>query len=189
MGFNEARELFSGHYLLLAYLASLGVIQLAASRASLRGLSLVGRRRATGWLGAGLVVTGVVLYYLMPLWVAGPWGTDGPAVPDRPWTVAELDELSAARNVNDTRGGLSGNTQAILLTGGFLAAFATTAAAGALVTRRSREESEPRNAPSGIAALRSGNLVDASVATWSRLRQDRAVAGREAGSHARRSGL
>lgn len=170
MGFNEARELFSGHYLLLAFLASLGAIQLAAARASLRGLWIAGSRSAVRWLGIGLLTAGIVLYYLMPLWIPGPWGTIDSAVSSRPWTVAEIEDLSAARNVNDTRGGLSGNTQAILLLAGFSIAFATSAGAGALVTRTRRRRDEARSARSGIGALVNGNIADASVVSWQLVR-------------------
>lgn len=172
MGFNEARELFSGHYLLLAFLASLGAIQLAAARASLTGLWIAGSRKAVRALGIGLLSAGIGLYYLMPLWIPGPWGSIDSTVSSRPWTVAEIEDLSAARNVNDTRGGLSGNTQAILLLAGFSIAFATSATAGALVNRARRRREEARSAPSGIAALAHGNITDASVVAWRLLRAE-----------------
>lgn len=190
MGFIEARELFSGHYLLLAFLASLGAIQLAAARATLTGLWIAGNRVAVRFLGVALLTAGIALYYLMPLWIPGPWGSVDSAVSDRPWTVAELEDLSAARNVNDTRGGLSGNTQAILLLAGFTLAFATSAGAGALVNRSRRRPDEARHATSGIGALRHGNIVDASSVSWrlltSELHRSDARAGKGTSSDRRR---
>lgn len=117
--------LFTWQYLLMAYVAGLGVIQLASARSLRRKLWLVPRRAATMWIGVLLVLVGVGTFFLEPLWIVGPWGTGGPG-------RAAWSTLVSARNVNDVDGGLAGYWQALYFSIGFFAAGLTARAAGRL---------------------------------------------------------
>lgn len=105
--------MFSWQYLLMAFLACLGIVQLAAARTDRRHLWLLRQRRSTALTGFFLLLAGMVIFYLVPLWVAGPWGPldsiDGTVT----WARAPAETLTGARNINDTAGGLSGHWQAL----------------------------------------------------------------------------
>lgn len=105
--------LFSGHYLLMASLACLGVIQIAAARSDRRHLWLFAHRATTRAVGILLIVGAIALFYLMPLWTAGPWGAPSLIDGSPTWGRTTWETLSSARNVNDTNGGLSGHWQAL----------------------------------------------------------------------------
>ena len=105
--------LFSGQYLLMAFLACLGIVQIAAARSGRRHLWLLRRCRSTTILGIVLLVSGMAYFYLIPLWVAGPWGPPDPADGTATWATAALETLPGVRNINDTAGGLSGHWQAL----------------------------------------------------------------------------
>jgi hypothetical protein len=69
---------FATHYLILAFIASLGTFQIVAIRYGLRGLSLVGQPRWLGWgygLGGTLITDGFILFFLTTPNVLSP----GPA--------------------------------------------------------------------------------------------------------------
>lgn len=120
--------MFSWQYLLMAFLACLGIVQLAAARTDRRHLWLLRQRRLTVVLGVVLLLTGVTLFYLTPLWAAGPWGPSDPISQSPTWAPASLDTLPGARNINDTAGGLSGHWQAMWFTVAWMGAvlFART---------------------------------------------------------------
>lgn len=105
--------MFSWQYLLMAFVACLGIVQMAAARSGRHRLWLLQRRRSTALLGALLLVGGMVLFYLIPLWMAGPWGPPDPVDGVATWGTSPLESLTAARNINDTAGGLSGHWQAL----------------------------------------------------------------------------
>ncbi len=105
--------MFSWQYLLMAFFACLGIVQLAAARSGRRHLWLLGNRRWTALAGVVLLIAGVVLFYLMPLFVTGPWGPPDPIDGTATRARASLDTLPEARNLNDTDGGLSGHWQAL----------------------------------------------------------------------------
>lgn len=131
--------MFSGHYLLMAFLASLGVIQIAAAWSERRHLWLFARRATTRTLGILLVVGAIALFYLMPLWTSGPWGNPSPIDGDPTWGRSTWETLSGARNVNDTNGGLSGHWQALWFSiAWFAAAFSARA-----IGRRGRRSPNP----------------------------------------------
>ena len=70
------RDLFAGHYFLLAFLTSLGTIQIAVSNAGTRGLWLTPNATLTRWLGIALIITAIAIFLAQPLWVDGPWAAD-----------------------------------------------------------------------------------------------------------------
>ena len=108
--------MFSWQYLLMAFLACLGIVQLAAARTDRRHLWLLRQRRLTAVLGVVLMLTGVALFYLTPLWIAGPWGPPDLINQSPTWAPGSFDTLPGARNINDTAGGLSGHWQALWFT-------------------------------------------------------------------------
>jgi hypothetical protein len=75
VSFVDARQLLAFDYRVMTFLVSLGIIQLAVARSSLTGLWLVTRRVMVPRIGWFLVVAGVLLYLLLPLWQTGPWAT------------------------------------------------------------------------------------------------------------------
>ncbi len=117
--------LFTWQYLLMVYVAGLGVIQLAAVRSGRRHLWVFPHRRLSALLGLALVGVGVASFFLEPLWTTGPWGPLG--VGRATWAT-----LETARNVNDLNGGLAGYWQALYFSVAFLAAAFTARAAGRL---------------------------------------------------------
>ncbi len=129
--------LFSGQYLLMAYLACLGAIQIAAARSGRRHLWLLPRRTLTRSLGWTLVVGGILLFYLVPLWTAGPWGPPEAATGAATWAPATWETLPSARNINDTAGGLSGHWQALWFSLAWVLAALTARAAGRIRQRSS----------------------------------------------------
>ncbi len=112
---ENAANLMARDYLILAFLVSLGSLQITVSISGIRGLWLLPSRLPTRILGIVLIILGIALYILSPLWVEGPWAagsvTDGTSA-DRLWGTAALDEISAARNLNDIHGGMAGTAYA-----------------------------------------------------------------------------
>ena len=113
---ESAANLMARDYLILAFLVSLGSLQIAVSISRIRGLWIIPNRTLTRALGITLIIFGIALYILSPLWVEGPWAagsvTDGTSI-DRDWGTADLGELSAARNLNDIHGGMAGTAYAV----------------------------------------------------------------------------
>ena len=128
------RDLFAGHYLLFAFLTSLGAIQIAVSNAGTRGLWLTPYANMTRWLGIALIVTAITVFFMQPLWVDGPWAAGSVEADSltRDWGKASWGELSGARNVNDIHGGLDGVKQAGWFSLAAITAFAVSAIAGTL---------------------------------------------------------
>jgi len=131
---ETVRDVFASHYFLFAFLASLGTLQIAVANSGTRGLWLTPRRLVNRWLGVALILAGIGLFFLMPLWIEGPWA-DGSVQADsitREWGQARWGELAGARNVNDIHGGLDGTKQAIWFPLAAILAFAVSAVIGAL---------------------------------------------------------
>ena len=107
-------EQIGRQYFVMAFLVVLGALQIAASIPGIRGMMILPGRIPTRFLGGGLIVLGIVLFYLMPLWVDGPWaaGSVESDSTNREWGRAAWSDLGAARNVNDVDGGLSGTDHA-----------------------------------------------------------------------------
>ena len=127
---ESAANLMARDYLILAFLVSLGSLQIAVSISRIRGLWIIPNRILTRVLGIALIIFGIALYILSPLWIEGPWAagsvTDGTSI-DRDWGTADLGELSAARNLNDIHGGMAGTAYAVYFI--FSAVLATIFAA------------------------------------------------------------
>jgi hypothetical protein len=122
--------MFSWQYLLMAFLACLGIVQMAAVRSGRRHLWLLRRHRSTAALGCLLLVAGVAFFYLIPLVTAGPWGPADPIQGSATWSAASPVTLTAARNVNETAGGLTGYWQALWFSLGWIAAVFFARAVG-----------------------------------------------------------
>ena len=159
--FETVRDVFASHYFLFAFLASLGTLQIAVSNSGTRGLWLTPRRLVTRWLGVALILTGIAIFFLQPLWIEGPWA-GGSVEADsisREWGQARWGELAAARNVNDIHGGLDGTKQAIWFPLAAILAFVVSAMIGALnimiLNRGELDRSEIRSSlnEDGLAGL------------------------------------
>ena len=150
---ESAANLMARDYLILAFLVSLGSLQISVSISRIRGLWIIPNRILTRVLGIALIIFGIGLYILSPLWVEGPWAagsvTDGTSI-DRDWGTADLGELSAARNLNDIHGGMAGTAYAVYFI--FSAVLATIFAA-AIATINNRLFPNPRVSPA-----RGGNV-------------------------------
>jgi len=94
-------------YFILAFVASVGAIQVAAAWSGLRGMMFLGSRAVSTLGGAGMAV-GVLLWYT----------------------------LSTERNLPDTGGGLSGNQSAWLFSAAASAAIAFSLVGTSLVNWR-----------------------------------------------------
>ena len=158
---ETVRDVFASHYFLFAFLASLGTLQIAVANSGTRGLWLTPRRLVNRWLGVALILSGIALFFLMPLWIEGPWA-DGSLQADsiiREWGQARWGELAGARNVNDIHGGLDGTKQAIWFPLAAILAFAVSAVIGALnirnLNRGDLAASEAKSPPTegGLAGL------------------------------------
>ncbi len=151
---ESAASLMVRDYLILAFLVSLGALQIAVSISEIRGLWLLPNQLLTRALGILLVLVGIATYILSPLWVEGPWAAgsvaDGTSV-GREWGTATINEISAARNINDIHGGMAGTAYAIVFM--LSAVLATTFAAiiGALNIRI-------WNSPSSRRGLGGGHI-------------------------------
>jgi hypothetical protein len=159
--FETVRDVFASHYFLFAFLASLGTLQIAVANSGTRGLWLTPRRLVTRWLGVALILTGIAIFFLQPLWIEGPWA-GGSVEADsisREWGQARWGELAAARNVNDIHGGLDGTKQAIWFPLAAILAFVVSAMIGALniriLNRGELDRSETRSSlnADGLAGL------------------------------------
>ena len=158
---ETVRDVFASHYFLFAFLASLGTLQIAVANSGTRGLWLTPRPLVTRWLGVALILTGIAIFFLQPLWIEGPWA-DGSVEADsisREWGQARWGELAAARNVNDIHGGLDGTKQAIWFPLAAILAFVVSAMIGALniriLNRGELDRSETRSSlnEDGLAGL------------------------------------
>ena len=148
--------MFSWQYLLMAFLACLGIVQMAAARSGRRRLWLLSRRRSTILLGVMLLVGGIAFFYLIPLWMAGPWGPPDPVTGVATWGTAPLGSLTGARNINDTAGGLSGHWQALWVLLAWIGAVFFARKAGRLHHSNAIEESRPDQDQRMLTAVGSG---------------------------------
>ncbi len=125
-------------YLILAFLVSLGSLQIAVSISGIRGLWLLPNRILTRALGIILIITGIATYILSPMWIEGPWAagtvTDGTSA-GRSWGTATFDEISGARNLNDIHGGMAGTAYAGFFILSAVLATLFAAAIGTINTR------------------------------------------------------
>ena len=140
---ESAASLMVRDYLILAFLVSLGALQIAVSISGIRGLWLLPNQLLTRALGILLIGVGITTYILSPLWVEGPWAAgsvaDGTSA-GREWGTATINEISAARNINDIHGGMAGTAYAIVF---LLAAVLATTFAAILGTLNIRISNPP----------------------------------------------
>lgn len=134
---SVVRDLFVSHYFIFAFLASLGTLQIAVANAGTRGLWLTPHGGMTRWLGVVLILTGIAIFFLQPLWVEGPWAAGSVEADSltRGWGKASWEELAGARNVNDIHGGLDGVKQAMWFPLAAILAFLVSALVGSLSIR------------------------------------------------------
>ena len=135
---ESAAALMVRDYLILALLVSLGALQISVSISGIRGLWLLPHRNLTRALGVLLIILGLGYYLLSPLWIEGPWAAgsvvDGTSE-NRIWGTAAIDEISAARNVNDIHGGMAGTAYAVFFVLSAVLATTFAAAIGAFNVR------------------------------------------------------
>jgi hypothetical protein len=148
--------MFSWQYLLMAFLACLGIVQMAAARSGRRRLWLLRSRRSTTLLGIMLLVGGMAFFYLIPLWMAGPWGPPDPVNGVATWDTAPLESLTGARNINDTAGGLSGHWQALWMSLAWIGGVFFVRTAGRVHDGAGIDESHPDQDQRMLTAVRSG---------------------------------
>ena len=171
MNVHDAENLFAWHYVLTAFGASLGVIQIAAASSGLRGLWLLPDRRAVYGLGVFLVLGAFAWFSLAPLWTDGPWetGTVVPGSPAREWGQASPGDLPSAYNLSDAYGGLTGPDQGVWFPVGAAAAVALTLGLASLANLRMHVL--PERESEGIQALSASTYPGAlcrSLGFWRR---------------------
>lgn len=162
--FTLVQDLFRGHYFLFAFLASLGTLQIAVSNAGTRGLWLTPHAEITRWFGIVLILTGIAIFFLQPLWIEGPWAAGSVEADSltRIWGTASWDELAGARNVNDIHGGLDGTKQAIWFPLAAILAFIVSALVGAINVRvltSSQRSAVDRSGDAGARRASEDGLV------------------------------
>ena len=130
---------FALDFFILAFLISLGTLQMAAAYRSLRGLLFVRSRTAAFLLGLAVMSAAFIWFY-----------------------------LSEPRNISDTEGGIDGNQSSALFAGGAGGAVLTTLLLSSLLNRSFGRNDGSRNQdpyPPGLEALGQTNYVRAFKAT------------------------
>ena len=169
---SEVHSLLSRDYFVMAFLVSLGTLQVAVSIGGYRGLYLLPWTFISRFAGVALVIAGVLFFFLAPLWVDGPWasGSVGADSSVREWGRAAWADLGHATNINDIDGGLSGGDQALwfpVATGlaltlsiasGFVGMKFRSGVPGHISTD---DELEPRAGEDGLDALKDGDFQGA----------------------------
>lgn len=174
------RDLFACHYLLFAFLTSLGTIQIAVSNAGTRGLWLTPHATMTRWLGIALIVTAIAIFFTQPLWVDGPWAAGSVEATSltRDWGKASWGELAGARNVNDIHGGLDGVKQAGWFSLAAITAFAVSAIAGTLSikilnTVQPKSYDDQNTVPQdGLVGLANRSYLSVQPESWRNFKAD-----------------
>jgi len=168
--YDAAYAVISRLYFLFAIGVSLGALQVAASVGGLRGLWYLPTAGATRLLGICAIAATIVLFFLAPIFIEGPWaaGSVDADSSTRQWGRASWQELAGAYNVNDIDGGMSGTAQAIWFPAGFAAALGLTLAGGTLLGWARRLNGQPQRPEDsdGLAALESGTFPDAVRKSW-----------------------
>ena len=172
---QSAATLMVRDYLVLAFLVSLGALQIAVSISGIRGLWLTPNRVVTQSVGVLLIAVGIGFYIFSPLWVDGPWAAgsvvDGTSA-DRLWGTAALEEISAARNVNDVHGGMAGTAYAVFFVLAAVMATIFAAVVGALNVRILNPSSSRRglgggsnDTPGGLDTLKQTDVISTLFAS------------------------
>ena len=188
---SDAYAVITRHYLLLSFGGSLGVLQIAAGLAGLRGIWLLPSAVATRWLGLAIITASVALFLIAPVWVEGPWAA-GSAEADsatRQWGKAAWSELAGAYNVNDIHGGVSGTEQAVWFPMGFAMALAICLVSGALRAKR-RGPAGDAETPDGLDGLKTHGYQSVLPRSWAVFRRElQSEIGREFDGRRHRYGL
>ncbi len=172
---QSAATLMVRDYLVLAFLVSLGALQIAVSISGIRGLWLTPNRVVTRSVGVLLIAVGIGFYIFSPLWVDGPWAAgsvvDGTSE-NRIWGTAALEEISAARNVNDVHGGMAGTAYAVFFVLPAVMATIFAAVVGALNVRILNPSSSRRglgggsnDTPGGLDTLKQTDVISTLFAS------------------------
>ena len=165
---ETAAAAMSRDYIILAFLVSLGALQIAVSISGIRGLWLLPNQGLTRILGILLIFAGIAFYILSPLWIAGPWAAgsviDGTSE-HRVWGTATLDEITGARNLNDIHGGMAGTAYAVFFVLSAILATLFAAAVGTINTRRLAKPSNPHPNTDGLDALKHHNPYETLTAS------------------------
>lgn len=122
-------------FLILAFLISLGTLQMAAAYRSLRGLLFVRNRTAAFTLGLALTLAGFLWFY-----------------------------LAEPRNISDTEGGIDGNQSSALFAGGAGVAVLTTLLLSSLLNwslGKSERAQDGGSYRPGLDALERTNYIRA----------------------------
>jgi hypothetical protein len=173
---SDVYALFSRHYFYFAALASLGALQIGVSTGGHRGLWLTPSRALTRAAGVALVLSGAALFFLMPLWVDGPWkaGSVEPDSATRQWGKADWGDIGSARNMNDIDGGLSGTGQATWFP--LSAAIAVVISLGAGMVNRKlfpgSYAAPVADDEDGVETIGRLGYAEALKRSWNRFRRD-----------------
>lgn len=175
------QALFARHYFYFAALATLGALQIAISIGGYRSMWLIPNRLGTRVLGIMLIAAGIALFFLLPLWVEGPWAAGSVEADSstRLWGKADWGDLGAARNVNDVDGGLSGTGQATWFPLAALIAGCVSVVAGAinrklfpsLMRLETDDEADPGEVD-GLALMKQHSYFGALARSWPRFKRD-----------------
>lgn len=166
------RDLMVAHYVLFAFISSLGTLQFSATLSDARGLWLTPHRLTTRALGILLMVTAFVIFFAQPLWVEGPWAAGSVEADSvsRTWGTTSWSELAGARNVNDVHGGLDGVQQAIWFPVAVALAFVVSALVGALnikiLTANEDMDKKTLEKKDGIAGLSCRSYITNLFYSW-----------------------
>lgn len=172
--FEPAANLMVRDYLILAFLVSLGALQIVTSISGIRGLWLFSRRDVTRVLGILLIASGLAYYIFSPLWIEGPWAA-GSVIngtsEGRIWGTATLAEISGVRNLNDIHGGMAGTAYAGYFILSAVLATIFAAIVGGIRQRLSGNVSSPSNAD-GLDGLKHTDPLSTLRISFSNLRRD-----------------
>jgi hypothetical protein len=129
--------------------------------------------------GVVLISAGIALFFLLPLWVDGPWAAGSVEADSstRTWGKADWGDLGAARNVNDIDGGLAGTGQATWFPLGAVIAVLVSIGVGTankrlFPARPPGQSSSDRDDDDGLALLDHLSYLEALKASWSRFRRE-----------------
>ncbi len=170
-------------YLILAFLVSLGALQIAVTISGIRGLWLLPNRTFTRFLGFLLIAIGFAYYIFSPIWIEGPWAAgsviDGTSE-NRRWGTAALAEVSGARNLNDIHGGMAGTAYAVYFVISAVLATLFAAIIGTITIRIYTNESPSSRrglgggdaaVPDGLDALKNNDPLTALRSSLHNLRK------------------
>lgn len=175
----DVQALFGRHYFYFAALTTLGALQIAVSIGGFRGMWLLPGRLTTRYFGIALIIAGIALFFMLPLWVDGPWAAGSVEADSstRLWGKADWGDLGAARNVNDVDGGLAGTGQATWFPLAALIAGILSVGAGTLNRRLFPGRMNPSGLEiaadaDGMDLMVTGTFFSAISSSWQKFKRD-----------------